>query len=170
MFGRIVPQFCAILLLMAFPLLAADDDACQICDADETNEIVPVLKLEIRTEIDFSRATVGGRGGTISIDPENGTRTTSGSVVGLGGAALAGTALVQGLPGKLVRVEMPATVRMTNNRGGSLTITNLRTNLPPTPRLDGTGRLEFSFGGDLEINGAALGDYRGRIPITVDYE
>lgn len=129
------------------------------------------LRVEIRTQLDFSRATTGGNGnGQISIDPNNGTRRVAGDVVDLGGSALAGSAVLTGEPGRAVRIDMPLSIRMTSSGGGSIMITNLRTNLPPHARLDGFGRLEFSFGGDLEIKGSVAGTFRGRIPITAEYE
>ena len=129
------------------------------------------LRVEIRTQLDFSRATTGGSGnGQISIDPSNGARHVAGDVVDLGGTALAGSAVLTGEPGRAVRVDLPLSIRMTSSGGGSITIANLRTNLSPQAKLDNFGRLEFSFGGDLEIKGNVAGTFRGRIPITAEYE
>ena len=113
---------------------------------------------------------MGRSGGQIRIDPQSGSRQVDGGVVDLGGMALAGTATVHGAPGRSVRIDLPKTVRMSNVRGGNLLITNLRTNLSAAPRLDNFGNLAFAFGGDLQVVGDAVGDYRGRIPITVQYE
>ena len=129
------------------------------------------LRVEIRTQLDFSRATTGGSGnGQISIDPNNGTRRVAGDVVDLGGSALAGSAVLTGEPGRAVKIDMPLSIRMTSLGGGSINIINLRTNLSPQTKLDNFGRLEFSFGGDLEIKGSVAGTFRGRIPITAEYE
>ena len=43
------------------------------------------------------------------------------------------------------------------------------TDLPSLPRLDGSGRLTFRFGGRLHVRGDAEGDYYGDLPITVEY-
>lgn len=137
--------------------------------AQEANEIP--LHVEIRTQLDFSKAATGGSsGGRISIDPNNGSRQTAGDIVDLGGSALAGSAVVTGEPGRSIRVDLPLSIRMSGSSGGAIEIRNLRTNLPPHARLDGFGRLEFSFGGDLEIKGNIAGTFRGRIPITAEYE
>ena len=129
------------------------------------------LKVEIRTQLDFSRAAIAGTGGgTIRIDPNSGARSTSGAVVDLGGAPFAGEALLDGEPGRAVRVDLPASIRLTSSSGGSIEIVNLRTNLPPAPRLDAFGKLEFTFGGDLLVAGNISGTFRGRIPITAEYE
>ena len=43
------------------------------------------------------------------------------------------------------------------------------TDLPAAPRLDSAGSLSFRFGGRLVVNGDADGQYRGDLPITVEY-
>ncbi len=129
------------------------------------------LNVEIRTMLDFSRAAAAGSGGgQISIDPNSGMRSFDGDIVDLGGSALAGSAVVTGEPGRAVRIEMPLSVRLSGSAGGTIEISNLRTNLRPGARLDPFGRLEFSFGGDLRISGSVAGTFRGRIPITAEYE
>jgi hypothetical protein len=137
---------------------------------DAGNKARP-LNIEIRSSLDFSRATAtSGDGGQISIDPNAGTRTISGNVADLGGSPFAGNAIVTGEPDRAIRIEMPPTIRLTSASGGSMQIINLRTNLPPAPRLDMSGRLEFAFGGDLQLKGNVAGQFRGRIPITTEYE
>ncbi len=139
--------------------------------ARNSGDAVRPLNIEIRSSLDFSRATAtGGDGGQISIDPRSGTRTISGNVADLGGSPFAGSAIVTGEPGRAVRIEMPPTIRLTSPGGGSMQIINLRTNLPPSPRLDMAGQLEFAFGGDLQLKGNVAGQFRGRIPITAEYE
>jgi Domain of unknown function (DUF4402) len=138
---------------------------------DEAAGSVQRLNVEIRTQLDFSRATTTGKsGGKIRVDPQSGASSVTGDVVELGASALAGTATVTGEPGRAVRIEMPESIRMTSAQGGTIRIVNLRTNLPPAPRLDAFGKLEFAFGGDLMLEGNVAGSFRGRIPITAEYE
>lgn len=129
------------------------------------------LNIEIRSSLDFSRATAtGANGGSIAIDPNSGMRTVSGNVVDLGGSPFAGSAVITGEPGRAIRIEMPSTIKLSSATGGSVEIVDLRTNLSPAPRLDIYGRLEFAFGGNLLIKGNVSGQFRGRIPITAEYE
>jgi hypothetical protein len=152
---------------LAFWLLSA---GLPVVSHAQNGQEIPI-QVEIRTQLDFSRAATGGaQGGQISVDPNNGSRQVDGDIVDLGGSALAGSAIVRGQPGRTIRVEMPLSIRMTGSSGGSIEVTNLRTNLPPNPKLDAFGQLEFSFGGDLRINGSVAGTFRGRIPITAEYE
>ena len=157
-------------------LVAAGDDVCRLCKRADTSAQAEIareipLSLEISTKLDFSRAALSGSGGgAIDLDPQSGSRRVDGGMVDLGGSALAGTAIVRGEPGRAVRIDMPATARMTSSNGGVAEITGLRTTLSANPRLDQTGRLEFSFGGKLLVRGNTSGTFRARIPITAQYE
>jgi hypothetical protein len=157
-------------------LIAASDGACRLCSPTEPGEQAAVdreipLSIEITTRLDFSRAALSGLGGgQIDVDPQSGSRRLDGGMVDLGGSALAGTAVVRGRPGRVVRIDMPHSARMTSLTGGVVEITGLRTSLTGNPRLDQTGRLEFSFGGRLTVRGNASGTFRARIPITAQYE
>ncbi len=50
-----------------------------------------------------------------------------------------------------------------------MAISDIVTDLPSLPRLDLSGSLSFRFGGRIEISGEAEGDYRGDLPITIEY-
>lgn len=167
----------ALMALGLLPLLlAAGDDACRLCKPGATGEQLTSvreipLSIEITTKLDFSRAALSGSGGgEIDVDPQSGSRRVDGGMVDLGGSALAGAAIVKGEPGRPVRIDMPANARMTSSTGGVVEITGLRTSLTGNPRLDQTGRLEFSFGGRVVVRGNSAGTFRARIPITAQYE
>ena len=106
-------------------LVAAGDDACRLCTSSDVTEQVIAkreipISIEITTKLDFSRAALSGAGGgAIDLDPHNGTRSVNGGIVDLGGAALAGTAVVRGEPGRNVRIDMPGTARMSSEAAGS---------------------------------------------------
>jgi hypothetical protein len=157
-------------------LVAAADDSCLLCKRSEPDGQVQTareipLTLEISTKLDFSRAALSGSGGgAIELDPQSGNRRVDGGMVDLGGSALAGTAVVRGQPGRAVRIDMPGSARMTSSSGGVIEIAGLRTTLSSAPRLDQSGRLEFSFGGKLLVRGNVSGTFRARIPITAQYE
>ena len=48
-------------------------------------------------------------------------------------------------------------------------IERVSTDLGSAPRLDASGRLTVRFGGELRVQGEAEGDYRGQVPVTVEY-
>ncbi|MFN3451040.1 MAG: DUF4402 domain-containing protein [Sphingorhabdus sp.] len=158
-------------------LLAAGEASCLLCTGGsvptaltEIDRSTP-LSIEITTKLDFSRAALpASGGGQIELDPHNGNKRVAGGMVDLGGAALAGSAIVTGEPGRAVRIDMPTSARMTSAAGGVVEITGIRTSLMGASRLDSTGRLEFSFGGTLVVRGNVSGTFRARIPITAQYQ
>ncbi len=82
---------------------------------------------------------------------------------------MVGSVIVRGEPGRLVRIGFPESITLFGISGSSLRMRALTSDLPSAARLDSHGNLHFRFGGALEISGDVEGDYRGDIPITVDY-
>jgi hypothetical protein len=167
MIGR-TPILQAALILMASPLIlaASADDLVRNGSNDERP-----IQIEIVTELNFSRAAVtGANGAEMAIAADQSNRTSASGLVDLGGYAMAGQVRIYGEPGRAVRVDLPHNVKMHAASGGDIEINDLRSNLPPAPRLDAFGELHFAFGGRLKITGNASGAFRGRIPITVEYQ
>jgi Domain of unknown function (DUF4402) len=128
------------------------------------------LRIEISAQLDFSRVAAGNSGGSVTIDPVSGLRRVAGDIKDLGGMALSGEAMVSGTPGRAVRVSIPAEILLDGDQGRSARVVDVTTNLGPAPRLGPDGRLRFRFGGRLAVARDDDGDYRGRIPISVEYE
>lgn len=164
---------CAALALV-FSSPASASDPCLLCSGETRTlheEATTPLSVEIDTSLDFDRIALSGPGGgTVSIDALTGRRSVSGELVELGGMAVQGTATVRGEPGRAIRIELPAAVTLHSSEGGSADLTELKADLPGGARLGRDGSLRFSFGGRLSLRGDAGGDYRGRIPLSVDYQ
>lgn len=129
------------------------------------------LNIEITANLDFSRLALLNRaGGEVDLDPQSGQRRFSGGITDLGGLSLHGEGRLTGAPGRLVRVQLPERIRLSAPNGSTAELVKLDTDLPAQARLDRDGRLTFSFGGRLRVNGNASGQFRGRIAITADYE
>ncbi len=152
---------------------------CQLCanstvskpDSEGAKKSEKPLRIEIITNLDFSRLALLGRaGGEVSIDPLSGQRRMNGGITDLGGLSLHGEGRLEGEPGRLVRVVLPDRITLSAANGSTAELVKLDTNLPAQARLDRDGRLNFSFGGRLKVNGNAGGQYRGRIAITAEYE
>jgi len=77
--------------------------------------------------------------------------------------------LVHGDAGRAVRVEIPRRIELYSIGGGRMTLDDVTSDLPATPHLDAAGNLSFRFGGRLIVSGDADGQYRGDLPITVEY-
>jgi hypothetical protein len=82
---------------------------------------------------------------------------------------MVGQASVRGEPGRTVRIELPSRIALYSLSGGRIAIDDIVSDLPPMPRLDASGRLSFRFGGRLNVTGDSEGQYRGDVPITVEY-
>ncbi len=156
-------------LLLCTP--AAAQDNCRLCFGDSsTAPGERPLTIEIWTDLNFSKLAVTGRtGGSAELAATGGGKQTSGEVIDLGGIAITGHGKITGKPLHEVRLELPDSVEMTTPDGGRAQLAKFTTDLPPHPVLDANGGLEFSFGARLVLSGGRGGNYRGRIPIMVDY-
>jgi hypothetical protein len=127
------------------------------------------MSLEVETSLDFDRIVlVSQTGGSARIGAD-GSQSARGTISGLSGRATVGTVVIRGEPGRHIRVEIPESMELSALNGNRIKLLRIITNLGPSPRLDSTGRLTFNFGGELAISGNAEGDYRGDVPITVEY-
>ena len=167
-----------VLLVLAFAagmsVLAVPAGAqCRLCDTPTTVRDDPTgtgpISLEIETSLDFDRLVLLGAGeGNATLLP-NGQRSVNGMVGDLSGRAMVGSGQVRGEAGRSVRIDLPARIELYSLSGARITIEDIVSDLPSGARLDATGALTFRFGGRLHISGDAEGDYRGDVPITVEY-
>lgn len=155
---------------------AISEPPCMLCPVVPVDAFTPPkpaapLSIEIGSVLDFDRVTLSAAaGGTVHLDPVNRTRVVSGALSSLGGLVMTGTATVRGEAGRAVRISFPSGVALTSGNGTTARISRLVTDLPHVPRLGRDGSLTFAFGGTLDVTGNLDGDYRGRFPITVDYQ
>lgn len=169
----------ALLTLMALlggalAMPAAAPAQCRLC-ATPTTEVSEdvagqAVRIEVQARLDFDQVIItdSAGNGTARLLPD-GSTSTSGSIGALGGRAMVGSVMVRGEPGRLVRVGLPGSISLYGLAGGSIRLDSLVTDLPAQPRLDSQGTLHFRFGGALHVLGNVDGDYRGDVPITVDY-
>lgn len=163
-----------LVLWLAAPSAASAQ--CMLCGKPESGTIAAnrkadtPLHVDIETQLDMGRVAAGAGSGEVELDPATGMRRVRGDVRDLGGFAVTGTVTVRGEPGAEVRVFLPVSVDLESGSGGTARVTDLATDLGAAPRLGPDGRLQFRFGGRLQVSGATGGDYRGRIPVTVEYQ
>lgn len=161
---------CASLALVCAPLAGAGAEPCLVCVSGSPTASATPLTIEIVSDLEFSRMALSGRvQGKARIDPQTGSQRIEGGLVGLGGTTFKGRARISGEPLRSVRIDLPATITMTAPGGGKAELSDLTTDVSAFPVLDSAGRLEFGFGGRLTVTGAGGGNFRGRIPISVDY-
>lgn len=170
---RWLPRILLASLFASAPALA-EPPACRLCVGNESGLTggAPTdrpMALEVQTSLDFDRVILTGpAGGTARLRPDGG-RETDGGLAPMSGRAMSGEVIIRGEPGRQVRVDLPTRIDLFGYAGGALAITRITSDLPVMPRLDAEGRLRVRFGGELFIRGDAEGEYRGDVPITVDY-
>ena len=170
---------CVLLgvLAMVAGSVAAPQSAaaqCRLCDEPTSGieaQVSPTapVRLEVEASLDFDRLVLTGpSGGTASLNPD-GSRSVSGSVTELTSRAMVGSAVIRGEPGRMVRIALPSRIDLYGIGGDRISIDGIESDLPASARLDSAGSISFRFGGRLQILGDADGDYRGDVPITVEY-
>jgi hypothetical protein len=172
--GRVRP-FASV--LAAFAALAVGSapasGQCRLCAtpttiaADEPG--AGAIALEVQTSIDFGRLVVAAAGEGSAVLRPDGSASATGSIADALTRAIVGSAVVQGQPGKAVRIQLPARIVLTSSSGSQIIFEDVLSDLPSLPRLDAGGRLAFRFGGRLRVTGDAEGQYRGDLPILVEY-
>jgi uncharacterized protein DUF4402 len=167
-----------LVLALMFPATAASSPAgaqCRLCDQPTVERAQDApggdVELRIETSLNFDRLILTGAGnGAVTIRPD-GSSLAAGAVTDVGPRAMVGTVLVHGDPGRSVRVELPHRIELFSMVGsGRMTVDDISSDLPAIPRLDAAGNLSFRFGGRLLVTGDADGQYRGDLPITVEYQ
>lgn len=147
---------------------------CRLCSAPVTARDEPIAKqdiqIDIETSINFDRLILLGEGGGAAVIHPDGSSASDGNVSQVGPRAMVGTATVHGDPGRAVRVELPQRIELYSLSGGRISFDDVTSDLPSLPRLNSGGSLRFRFGGRVKISGDAGGEYRGDLPITVEYQ
>jgi hypothetical protein len=176
MTGRFPALACLALtgaLGFAAPALPQDVTApCSLCQPDrESKEEKPAtpVSLAVEVNLDFDRLVLTGAGdGSAELGPD-GFRNASGSVAAISARAMVGEVVIRGEPGRYVRIELPRRIELHGFSGGVIRLESLRSDLPQMPKLDASGRLRFHLGGVLHLSGDVSGDFRGDVPVEVDY-
>lgn len=147
---------------------------CRLCDQPTTARTDTAdddgLTLHVETSLNFDRLVLASTSqGAATVRPD-GSSSAEGGVVAISARAMVGSASVHGSPGRIVRVELPGRIDLFSSTGGRIAVDELITDLPQIPKLDAAGNLDFHFGGRATITGDADGNYRGEMPITVEYQ
>lgn len=164
----------ALLALVAAAAAAPVSAQCRLCEQPTTArpEDTPSgdVDLQVETNLSFDRLIIAGAGaGAASIRPDGATGV-EGAVVEISPRAMVGTVLVHGEPNRALRVDLPRRIELYSLTGGRISLVDVATDLSATPHLDAAGNLSFRFGGRLIVSGDTDGQYRGDLPITVEYQ
>jgi len=158
----------------ATPVAATPSAPADSCCADPFAAIGPngerPLTITVDSGISVGRLGLTGRkDGTAQIDPQTGAKQVGANMVDLGGLTFQGKATITGQPLKPVRIELPQTVTLYSQSGAEAELSDFRTDLAGVAMLDASGQLQFDFGATISSKGGQGGNFRGRIPIRVEY-
>lgn len=173
MVGRhaLASSLVAAALLAGAPTPASAQ--CRLCSTPTTQLQESVeggqIQLEVEASLDFDRLILLGAGNGAATLLPSGERNATGTIATVSARAMVGSVTIRGEPGRTVRVDLPASVDLHSLSGAQIAIDEIETDLPSLPKLDSAGNLSFRFGGRLTISGEAEGEYRGDVPITVEY-
>jgi hypothetical protein len=146
---------------------------CRLCTTPTTSlsqDTEDGIDLEIESSLDFGRLILAGSGRGAAVIRPDGSSAAEGALDQVSARAMVGTAHIHGTPGKAVRVELPRRIDLYSIGGGQISVDNVVSDLGSMPRLDSAGNLTFRFGGRVTVTGDSDGDYRGSMPITVEYQ
>lgn len=156
--GAVLAQSAAVPCQLCAPGVAQADDAPKT-----------PLTLQIDTGLQFDRLIMATQGyGSAEVQPDGSART-SGSIASMGARTMVGEVTVTGEPNRFVRVSLPSTIMLMGLSGGGIRVESIKSDLGAMPRLDGNGHLTFRFGGVVRVDGDLDGEFRGDMPIDVDY-
>jgi Domain of unknown function (DUF4402) len=147
---------------------------CRLCNIPATDRPPDSadgdVQLQVETNLNFDRLVLSGTGmGAATVRPD-GANSAEGSVLEISPRAMVGTVLVHGEANRPVRVDLPRRIELFSLAGGRITLDDVVTDLPAAPRLDASGNLTIRFGGRLLVTGDTDGQYRGDLPIAVEYQ
>jgi hypothetical protein len=167
-------------VLLLAPLVAASvgvapaHGQCRLCERPTTALSQGAnddgLQLEVETDLNFDRLILAGQGQGAAVIRPDGSTAAEGDLARVGPRAMVGTAVVHGQAGRAVRVQLPRKIELYSLGGGRIAVDDVVSDLPSLPRLDSAGNLTFRFGGRVTVTGDSEGDYRGDMPITVEYQ
>jgi hypothetical protein len=128
------------------------------------------LSITIESGINVGRVGLKGReDGNAQIDAQTGAKQVGPGMVDLGGLSFQGKATITGKPLRPVRIELPQTVTLYSPSGAEAELSDFCTDLAGVAMLDEQGQLQFNFGATITSKNGQGGNFRGRIPIRVEY-
>ena len=127
------------------------------------------VELEIETNLNFARLILAQAGSGQAVLRPDGSSYATGSVAPAGARSTVATIKVHGEANRALRIDVPRRIDLYSLGGARLTFDQVETDATLLPKLDSAGNFTFHIGGRLRFIGDEDGDYRGDLPITVEY-
>mgnify|MGYP001166036432 CR=1 FL=1 len=159
---------------------AAPGDTGTASASAEIAVVTPLVLIKM-ADLNFGKVATQASAGTVAIDPNTSTCTTTGGLVHAGACQAAGFGGM-GTRNMYVRINVPASVSLTGP-GASMVLDTLTLDTTPDFTIQGsgsnrryriitqTGIFNFNLGGTLHVNAAqAPGTYAGTFTVQVQYQ
>lgn len=175
MVGRIfTPLLGAAFVAIPFAMPSPSGAQCRLCETPTTapgklDDGGQPLRLEIRRNLDFDRLMLLWPGAGSAQLGADGTGRAQGAFAAVSGRASVAEIVIRGEPGRAIRVDLPRAIQLYGLKGGTIQIDSIVSDAPAHPVLDGSGELKIRIGGELKVSGDVDGDFRGDVPVIVDY-
>ncbi len=113
---------------------------------------------------------LGNSMGSVTVDAETGSTSTTGNIRILSGGGSAATLDISGAKDSLVSVRVANAADLVAPSGQSVQLQDITSTGQSGVRLSRTGQAEVRIGATLPVSvGTQSGNYRGRIVVAVDY-
>ncbi|WP_182466641.1 DUF4402 domain-containing protein [Sphingomonas gilva] len=130
----------------------------------------PLSIVKLR-DLEFGNLIAGPAAGTVTIDADDDSRSTTGGVGAAGGAPQAAQFYTYGGPRQFIYVTRgPLPVLTRAGGGATMNVSQLTLNGATFRYLDDAGILDLRVGGQLNVGANQMaGEYSGSFTITVTY-
>lgn len=137
----------------------------------KTVTLKPLSLVKVR-DLDFGTATTSAAAGTVVIDPDFNTRSTTGGVGAAGGTPHSAEFLTYGSPNMTLQVNRGPLPTLTRVGGGAtMAVTDISLNGTTTKFINAAGLFDLYIGGTLAVGVNQMeGSYSGTFDITVSYQ
>ena len=161
--------------LFLFAALTGTADAARV-QATPKNvgkaTLVKPLSLLKLGDLDFGRIASGATAGTVTIDPNNDARSSTGGVTLMGGTPIAARFISYGTQGSLLIITRTANPILVTRVSGTETmlVDNLILNGPTIRAIAANGTMDLRVGATLSVGAnQAEGNYVGDMDVFVNY-
>ncbi len=137
--------------------------------------IVAPFTVVKQADLAFGNLIASPAAGSVIINPDSGTRSTSGGVIGASGSYNPARFVTAGSPNQHITIKItPKTITLNRIGGGaSMPVSKFtRNNTPPnSARLDANGNYTFTVGATLDVAANQMaGSYTGTFDVEVSYQ
>jgi hypothetical protein len=133
-------------------------------------KVVRHISITNKANMSFGHLSVGAAAGSVVLNEDGSRNPTGGVILESGGSSTPASFIANGEPNQSFAITLPESVTLVDNEGHTMTVEQFSNSTGKTGRFDDAGRHDLNVGATLRVNShQALGDYRGAMDISVNY-